>query len=972
LTANGCSDNQNVIITVNPTPALNSKLTPPAICINGLFSYTPTSGTTGATFTWTRPLVAGISNPAITTAQTSNPNEVLENTTTDPINVIYNYNVTANGCTNIQNVTVTVNPTPTLNSTLTPAAVCSNVLFTYTSTSLTTGAAFTWTRAAVAGISNTAINVAQSSAPSETLVNTTANPIKVIYALSIIANGCTNIQNVTVRVNPTPVLSTTLTPTAICSNSPFTYTPNSATTGAIYTWTRAAVGGIDNAAVTIAQSSNPNEILVNSTANPLNVVYAYTIIANGCSNTQNVTITVNPNPTLTTTLTPPAVCSNSVFTYTPNTDTAGASITWTRAEVTGISNAAISTPQATNPNETLINTTANPINVVYAYTLSANGCSNTQNVTVTVNSIPRLNSTLSPAAVCSDSPFIYTPTTLTSLATFTWKRAAVTGISNAAVTIEQSSDPNETLVNTTANPINVIYAFSITANGCTNIQNVTITVNPTPRLSSTTTLETCDDASFSYTSTSATVGTTYSWTRALVSGISNIAAGGSAATLTEILGNTTTAPIDITYAFVLTANGCSHTENVIVTVNPTPTLDSSLTPPAICSNDPFTYTPSSARFNSMFTWTRATVTGISNAAVTTPQSSDPNETLVNTSTAPIDVTYAYTITANGCSNSQNVTVTVNPTPEISPITTGVCSGDTLSITPVHGTDGVVPTGTTYTWTVAGNQNVTGETDQDTAQLKISQTLTNTSTIPQNVVYTVTAISGTCAGDPFAVTVTVNGTTTIDAEPNQTSFEVCFGDTFASISVVASGTTGLTYQWYSNSTTANSGGTLVPGATSATFIPLSSLEGISYYYVVVTGRCTTEVSQISGRYFVTPAVTSLITDLDANPQTICPGDSFSTLTVEALGANLTYQWYSNTSPSTTGGTLLVGETDPDLTPTFTPRTFGPLYYYAFAASDCGTVTSSVSGAFEITHASSVEPDQTLCVVLLLDSEKEYLI
>jgi hypothetical protein len=958
LTANGCTNTQNVTVTVNPTPTLSSTLTPTAICSNGVFSYNPTSATSGATFTWTRAAVSGISNPAVTAAQNTNPNEVLVNTTTAPINVIYAYSITANGCTNTQNVTVSVNPTPTLNSSLTPAAVCSNSPFNYTPTSLTTGATFTWTRAAVTGISNAAVTTAQASNPNETLINTTANPVNVIYAFSITANGCTNTQNVTVRVDPTPVLSTSLTPAAICSDSPFTYSPNSATTGATFTWTRAAVTGINNAAITSPQSSNPNEVLVNSTANPIPVVYVYTITANGCTNTQNVTVTVNPTPTLTTTLTPPAICSNTAFTYSPNSGTAGASITWTRAAVTGISNAAITTPQAINPNETLINTTANPINVVYAYTLTANGCSNTQDVTVTVNPSPVLSSTTS-FEICSDDSFTYTATSATTGTSFSWTRAAVAGISNAASS-GSGDTVNEALINTTPNPIDVVYVFTLGANGCSTTQSVTVTVKPSPTLSSATSLQVCDSNEFSYTATSATSGVNYVWNRAAVAGISNSAATGNSATITETLINTTSAPVDVIYEFTLTVNGCSEIQNVTVTVNPTPTLSSSLTPPAVCGDETFTYTPTSNTTGAVFTWTRAAVTGISNAAISTPQSSNPSETLVNTSTNPINVTYAYTITANGCSNTQNVIVAVNPTPEISAITTAVCTGNTFTVTPVHATNGVVPTGTTYTWTVVDNPNVTGESNQNAAQTNISQTLTNTSAVPQDVVYTVTPIAGTCAGDPFTVTVTVNGDTVIDTDPSQAGEEVCFGDTFASISVVASGAAGLTYQWFSNSTASNSGGTAVSGATSSTFTPPSSSEGESYYYVVVTGPCSSEVSQISGRYLVTPTVTAVVTPLDTTPQTICPGDSFTMLTFVASGANLTYQWYSNTSASTTGGTPITGETNSDFTPTFIPGTYGPVYFYALAASDCGTVTSSVTGAFEITHATSAQANQTLCV------------
>ncbi|WP_338225869.1 beta strand repeat-containing protein [Algoriphagus confluentis] len=956
LTANGCTNTQNVTVTVSPTPVLSSSLTPAAICSNGLFSYSPTSSTSGASFTWTRSAVAGISNPAITTPQTNNPNEVLVNTTANPIDVVYAFTISANGCSNTQNVTVRVNPTPALSSTLSPNAICSNSAFTYTPTSLTPGATFTWTRAAVSGISNPAVTTPQASNPNEVLINTTTSPVDVIYAYSVTANGCTNTQNVTVRVNPTPTLSSPLSPTAICSNALFTYNPSSSVSGATFTWTRAAVTGISNAAVTVPQASNPNETLINTTANPIDVVYAYTVTANGCSNTQNVTVRVNPTPTLSTSLSPPAICSNSVFSYTPASTTAGTNITWTRAAISGISNPAVTTPQPSSPNETLINTTASPIDVVYNFTLTANGCNNTQSVTVRVNPSPVLSSTTS-LEICSNDNLIYTATSATSGTVFSWTRALVSGISNAASS-GTGDTVNETLINTTANPIDVVYVFTLGANGCITTQNVTVTVKPSPTLSSATSIQVCDGGEFTYTATSDTPGVSFLWTRALVSGISNPAGTGSTASITETLVNTTASPIDVIYEFTLSVDGCSNTQSLTVTVNPTPTLSSPLTSPAICGNETFTYSPSSLTSGAVFTWTRAAVPGISNPAITTPQSTNPNEVLVNTTPDPINVIYQYSITANSCTHIQEVMVTVNPTPDISTLSEEVCSGGTFTVSPVQGVDGIVPTGTTYTWTVANNPNVTGESNEGTPQATISQTLTNTGSSPQNVVYTVTPISGGCVGDPFTLTVTINGDTQIDTQPSVDPFEVCFGDTFSPISVVASGASGLTYQWFSNSTASSVGGTAVPGATSASFTPPSSTQGEFYYYVVVTGPCTTVTSDVSGRYFVSPPVTAIVSDLDTSPQTICPGDSFSALTFQASGANLSYQWYRNSSASTSGGTLITGE----ISSSFTPPTsdFGPVYYYALATSDCGTVTSSVSGAFAITGSSSTAANQTLCV------------
>ena len=68
-------------------------------------------------------------------------------------------------------------------------------------------------------------------------------------------------------------------------------------------------------------------------AAPLTVRYIYTLTANGCTNpvTFNVDVVVNPMPSLTSTLTPPAICSGTAFSYTPTSGTAGTSFGWTRA-----------------------------------------------------------------------------------------------------------------------------------------------------------------------------------------------------------------------------------------------------------------------------------------------------------------------------------------------------------------------------------------------------------------------------------------------------------------------------------------------------------------------------------------------------------------------------------------------------------------------------------------------------------------
>jgi hypothetical protein len=196
-----------------------------------------------------------------------------------------------------------------------------------------------------------------------------------------------------VVVNPHPILTSTLTPPAICSNTPFSYTPTSSTTGVQFSWNRAAITEISNPAST--GTGDPAETLFNTSVMPVSVTYVYTLTANGCNAlvSYNVVVVVNPVPTLTSALNPPAICSNSLFSYVPTSGTSGTSFTWSRASVSGISNP--SNSGTDNPNETLINTTNMPVTVSYLYTLSGNGCANptSSNVVVIVNPNPILTST---------------------------------------------------------------------------------------------------------------------------------------------------------------------------------------------------------------------------------------------------------------------------------------------------------------------------------------------------------------------------------------------------------------------------------------------------------------------------------------------------------------------------------------------------------------------------------------------------
>lgn len=116
----------------------------------------------------------------------------------------------------------------------------------------------------------------------------------------------------------------------------------------------------------------------------------------------------------------------------------------------------------------------------------------------------------------------------------------------------------------------------------------------------------------------------------------------------------------ITYTYTDPTTTCPNSVTTSLTVKPLPVLTSSLTP-AVCSNTVFSYSATSSITSASFSWTRATVAGISNASGSGATNAI-SETLINTTNAPLTVTYIFSLTANGCSNTVNVQLKVNPKP----------------------------------------------------------------------------------------------------------------------------------------------------------------------------------------------------------------------------------------------------------------------------------------------------------------------
>ncbi len=645
----GCSGAMDTfVITVNPTPTLSSDTTIGYICDNALFDYTAASAVSGTTFMWSRPSVFGIFGAG--TSGSVSISESLDNTTVNPVAVTYTYTLTANGCTNSQFVTVTVNPTPTLFPTPLVGTICDGDTFSFLQNSQTPGVTYSWSRASVTGITNPDASGVDDI--NEMLFNSTPDPITVDYVDTLHINGCMTTETVSVVVNPTPKLSSSLTLSSICNNDTLDYGAASLTAGTTISWERMAIAGISSPYATGGDTVHEGH--TNTTDTQMTVVYDFTLAANGCSNVQQVMVTVNPTPTLNTTLTPPAICDSNFFDYDPGSNTPGATYAWSRAAVTNITNPAAS--GTNNPSERLRSAASFTVAVTYQFTTTIDGCSNSESVVVVVNPRPKLtNSPVTP--ICDSTIFAFTPSCATVGFGAKWRRPYVSGIELLAG--NDTFAVNEVLDNTTYANVNVAYIYTLTANGCSNEQTVNVLVHPTPELLPTALVDSaCSDLPFVYNpDTKTNPAVSFEWSRTAVAGISPTSAADSGV-INETLINSTTGTINVIYVYTLTVGAsCTNVQSVNVAVRPAAAAPviGIMPPSSLCEGTLYqNFGAESAPATGVtYTWSAE------NAEIYATGSDNQNS-IVNFNTAGTAViTLSSTIGATGCVGKTSYTVDVN-------------------------------------------------------------------------------------------------------------------------------------------------------------------------------------------------------------------------------------------------------------------------------------------------------------------------
>lgn len=388
------------------------------------------------------------------------------------------------------------------------------------------------------------------------------------------------------------------------------------------------------------------------------------------------------------------------------------------------------------------------------------------------------------------------------------------------------------------------------------------------------------------------------------------------------------------YTISLTvSNGCGT--SVVATetfaLKTVPVITNTDLAQTICSGSPTTaVTLTSDVPGTSFSWTATATVGISGFIPSGSNSVIPAQTIVTTNPSAGTVSYSITPTLDGCVGAVvNYTITVNPAPVVTsqPISNSICEGGTMPDLSVAYMNGGVPDYQWYSNTVnstVGATLIPGETNAAFTPPSATVGTTYyfvTLTFPSGV--------GCSSITSDIASIEVTPGTIITAQPTSTQ-SLCVGATIQNpLTVAYSGGAGTpSYQWYSNTTNTNTGGTLIPGAASATYTPpVFTAAGTFYYYVVVTlsgSGCGPATS--SGAEIIV-VDDPIITSQPLASQILCAGVIPTDLSVAATGGIgvFTYQWFRNLANNTTSGTLIAGATTTDYTPP--TATAGTTYYYA---------------------------------------------
>jgi PKD repeat protein len=770
--------------------------------------------------------------------------------TTDNINAVSISATTLNnsgtGCTGVNGLAYTIYP-PTGNFT---ASLNRGQTYTFNVTSTTTSIISVWIDynrnnvfetnewTQVATNSTAGLpSVVNIPIPTNAVLGTTGmrvrsrlinNPNGAPDACTTFGSGETEDYTITIASpSQPPAASFTASSTSTCAGGCLSFTSTSTGNPTTYSWT------FQGASTGSSTSASPSNICW-ANAGTYNVTLTVTN-ANG-SSTATQAITVNAAPVAGAGADAAICLGGTGVQLNATSSVTGSTFSW--SPTTGLSNPNISNPVA-NPTQT----------TSYTVTVTRNGCSSTDVVVVTVNS-----ATANAGADQTTCGGGSVQLNATGNGSFSWSPA--TGLSNANIS-NPVANPNQTTT----------YTVTVTANGCTATDQVVVSVNALPVANAGSDAAICGGGSIQLNATSSLTGSTFTWSP--TTGLSN-----------PNINNPTASPTSTTtYTVTVTRNGCSSTDQVVVTVNNV-TANAGANQ-AMC---PGGSVQLSASGGNTYTWTPAA--GLSNPNIANPTASPTSTT-----------TYTVLVSANGCTATDQVVVTVSQVTANAGQDVSVCQGNSTQLNATGGAS--------YSWSPA-----TGLSNPNISNPVASPTSTTT--------YTVTVSNGNCSATDVVV-VTVNPISA-NAGADQ---GICPGS-----SVQLNATGGTSYVW-SPATGLNNPNINNPVATPT--------QTTTYTVTVTNGACS-----------ATDQVVITVTPLTVNAgqdASICSG-SFTQLNATTSATNATYSWSPSAGLSATNIANPVAF--PTLTTTYTVTvTSGACSAVDFVVVNVGSATAN-AGA-----------DQTIC-------------
>ena len=858
--ANGCVNSAIITVTVDPLDDPSFTLTD--FCL-GTTNAATITGTTGGTFTF---------NPApgdgatIDGVSGSISNGVSGTTYT----VEY---TTAGACPLSSTQTVSVNPLPVLD--VPDFAFCAGAVMTVNES----GAGDpSWT---YAWTSNGRASYVDASAQTTGISGAVDGEQFTVTVTD--ANGCVNTDIATLTISGNAPIDAGSDVT-ICDGSSTVLT---GTGGVIYTW--------DDGTGTLPAGNN---ITVSPTTTTVYTVDGED--ANGCLGTDQVTVTVDPIPTVDP-ISPQTICANTATTDVLFTGSVvGTTYDWINDNAS-IGLAASGTGDILSFTGTNTGTTAETATITV--TPTANGCAGTPiTFTITVDPIPTVDP-VSPQTICANTAttdVLFTGSVVG--ATYDWTNDNT----NTGLGASGSGDITS-FTGTNTGSVSEVSTITVTptANGCAGTPiTFTITVDPIPTVDPVASQTLCNNPiTTDVIFTGAVAGTTYDWT---MSDDVGVGTSGTGDILSFTAVNSTSSTIISTVTVTPTSNGCVGSPITFTfTVFPIPNVDP-IVDQVLCGGAATTaVVPTGLVAGTTFDWTNdntsigLAASGTGNIASFTP-----------TAGVGVEVaTITYTPTANGCSGAtESFTITVNPLPTgVITGTTAICEGDPSATVTITGSNGTAPYTFEYNLNAGAPQTVTSDL---TGVATISVASTPTGIYNYNLMTVTDASSTACSQSQ-------TGTATITVNPLPTPVitgptDYCTG-TFAPLTTTQGYTT---YNWSTGASTANINATIADNPITVTVTDANGCSATSAVFTVnenavitynssveiCTGQTATihgVVESVAGVYsatYTTPSgcdstsnVTLIVNPLpsvDAGAdENVCDGDL---VTLNATGAS-TYVW-----------------------------------------------------------------------------------